>query len=283
MNYRDIEKLKLVLGYIVLIIAVLLTIAPVVWIITTSFKPSLLTFSIPPRLLFKPTMESYRMLLLEGHHAFGVNIWRDAKNSLIIAITTTFMCIILGVLAAYGFSRFKFAGKRALGFFILATRMLPPIGTTIPMFLLMLKLGLLDTRTGLSMAHLALNIPFAVWMLRGFMDEIPSDLDEAAMIDGCTRIGAVFRVILPLIAPGVVATAVFSFLLSWNDFALALVLTGRNARTLPLIVMSFMTEEGIYWGPMAAAATLIIIPPIIFIIFAQKWIARGLTLGAVKG
>jgi ABC-type glycerol-3-phosphate transport system permease component len=120
-------------------------------------------------------------------------------------------------------------------------------------------------------------------MLRGFMDEIPMDLEDAAMIDGCTRLGALFRIVFPLMAPGLAATAVFSFLLSWNDFALALILTNSNAKTLPLIVMSFITEEGILWGPMSAAATLILLPPVLFVIFAQRHLAKGLTMGAVKG
>jgi multiple sugar transport system permease protein len=233
--------------------------------------------------IFHPTLESYEMLFVSGHHAMAFDMKRLFFNSTVVAVVTSIMTLTTSCLAAYSLSRFRFAGRKFLAFLIIATRMLPPIATTVPIFLLMNSLKLVDSHFALIASYTAINIPFAVWMLRGFMDEIPTDLEEAAMIDGCSRLQALVRVTLPLVAPGVAATAVFAFLLAWNDFALALILTNKEAKTLPLIVVSFITEEGILWGPMAAAATLILLPPVVFVVLAQRHLARGLTLGAVKG
>ena len=283
MRLQRTQRIKSAVIYWVLFIAAFINLLPIIWSTLTSFKPPLQTFAIPPVIFFRPTLEGYRMLFFESHHALGVDLWRDAQNSIIVALFTTGLTILIACFAAYSLSRFYFRGKRLVAFTIIATRMLPPIGTIIPIFLFMNFLRLLDTRTALIIAYTALNIPFAVWMLRGFMDELPSTLADAALIDGCSHIGVLRRVFFPLIAPGLIATSVFSFLLSWNDFALALVLTSRNARTLPLLAVSFITEEGILWAPMMAAATLILTPPIVFIILTHRGIAKGLTFGAVKG
>ncbi|QQO10626.1 carbohydrate ABC transporter permease [Breznakiella homolactica] len=269
--------------YCTLILVLTAAIFPIVWVVLTSIKPPAYTFAIPPKWVFTPTFESYRQLFLDGFAALGVDIWLNMSNSIIIGVTSTAATVVISCYAAYGLSRFRFPGRNAMGLLIIATRMLPPVGTMIPFFLLINSLGLLDTRTALILAYTGLNIPFATWMLRGFFDEVPKELDEAAMVDGCNRNRMLWQIILPLIAPGLAATAVFSFLLSWNDFALALVLTSRNAKTLPLIVTSFITDEGISWGPMSAAATVVLIPPIILMLLTQKHIAKGLTMGAVKG
>ncbi|NPV54888.1 MAG: carbohydrate ABC transporter permease [Firmicutes bacterium] len=269
--------------YAILCIASVLSIAPILWTVLTSFKPPIKAFTIPPAFIFRPTLESYKMLFFQGHIALGVDIFHNGRNSIIIALCSTAITIIVAVLGSYALSRFRFKGKRLIAFIIIAVRMLPPIGTIVPMFLLMNKLRLLDTQLSLILAYTALNIPFTTWMLRGFIDELPFELEEAAMIDGCSRVQSLIRVIFPLLGPGLVATSFFSFLLSWNDFALALTLTNRQAITLPMLVMSFITEEGVNWGPMSAAITLIIIPPILFVALCNRWIAKGLTMGAVKG
>lgn len=269
--------------YILLTIVTIVSIFPILWVMLTSIKPPMDTFVIPPKWIFTPTLESYKQLFFDGFAALGVNIWLNLSNSLIIAVVSTVLTIIVSCYAAYGLSRFKFPGREAMALVIIATRMLPPVGTMIPFFLLINSLNLLDTKTALILAYTGLNIPFATWMLRGFFDEVPMELDEAAMVDGCNRNKMLWRILVPLIAPGLAATAVFSFLLSWNDFALALVLTSRNSKTLPLIVTSFITDEGIFWGPMSAAATVVLVPPIILMLLTQKHIAKGLTMGAVKG
>ncbi len=283
MNVLVQRRIRLGAIYIVLIIGALIQSFPILWTFLTSIKPPSATFALPPVLFFRPTLESYDALLFSGQHAMAFDMGQLARNSVIVAVGSTSITIAAAILGAYAISRFKFTGRKFIAFLIIATRMLPPIATAVPIYLLMNDLGMTDTHFALIAAYTAINIPFAVWMLRGFMDEIPIDLEDAAMIDGCTRLGALFRIVFPLMAPGLAATAVFSFLLSWNDFALALILTNSNAKTLPLIVMSFITEEGILWGPMSAAATLILLPPVLFVIFAQRHLAKGLTMGAVKG
>jgi multiple sugar transport system permease protein len=277
------RRLRLGVIYIVLMVGALIQSFPIFWTFLTSIKPPSYTFALPPVLFFKPTLESYDSLLFSGQHAMAFDMGQLARNSLIVATGSTAITISAAILGAYAISRFKFTGRKFIAFLIIATRMLPPIATAVPIYLLINDFGMTDTHIALITAYTAINIPFAVWMLRGFMDEIPIDLEDAAMIDGCSRLGALFRIVFPLMAPGLAATAVFSFLLSWNDFALALILTNSNAKTLPLIVMSFITEEGILWGPMSAAATLILLPPVLFVIFAQRHLAKGLTMGAVKG
>lgn len=256
---------------------------PVAWIVLMSLKAPLDAFALPPKILFLPTLESYRVLLLSGPQALAVDPLASLRNSAIVSVLSTALSIGAAALAGYALARFRFRGRSLIAVGILATRMLPPIATIIPLFLLMLQARLLDTHLGLALAYTALNVPFATWMLRGFIEEIPVEVEEAAAVDGCSRLQALGRVVLPLVAPGLAATTIYAFLLAWNDFALALMLTSRNAKTLPLIVMSFISEEGVQWGPMAAAVVLILLPPLILVTVVQRHLAHGLTLGAVRG
>ena len=283
MHVQRTRKIKIAIFYWVLVVTAFVNLLPVIWSTLTSFKLPLQTFAIPPVIFFRPTLEGYKMLFYETQHALGLHMWKCLTNSTIIALLSTLFTITAACFGAYSLSRFYFKGKRLIAFVIIATRMLPPIGTIVPIFLLMISLGLLDTRWALIMAYTALNIPFAVWMLRGFMDEVPSTLADAALIDGCSEMGVLWWVIFPLVAPGIVATAVFSFLLSWSEFPLALVLTSTKAKTLPLIAVSFVTEQGILWAPMMAAATIALAPPVLFVILTHRGLAKGLTFGAVKG
>jgi multiple sugar transport system permease protein len=269
--------------YLILSVTLVFAVFPIIWVVLTSIKMPTDTFIIPPKWFFIPTFVNYQQLFSNGFAAMGVDIWLNLSNSLIIGVISTMATLVISSYAAYGLSRFNFPGRDLMGLAIIATRMLPPVGTMIPFFLLINSLNLLDTKAALILAYTALNIPFATWMLRGFFDEVPKELDEAAMMDGCTRNKMLWRIMMPLIAPGLAATCVFSFLLSWNDFALAIVLASRNSKTLPLIVTSFITDEGIFWGPMSAAATVVLIPPIVLMLLTQKYIAKGLTMGAVKG
>lgn len=280
---RQREIAKSVVAYTLVTIAAAVSVFPVYWAITMSLRPTLLTFSMPPVFIFRPTLEHYKAALIPGYGNVSFQLSRYLLNSIVVSLVTIGLTIVAGSLAAYALSRFRFRGKNGIAFFILATRMLPPVGTIIPIFLVMLRLNLLDTRISLILAYTALNIPLVTWMLRSFFDEIPVELEEAALVDGCSRGSALLKVVLPLVAPGMAATSVFAFLLSWNEFPLALVLTNRDAMTLPLLAMQFVSDEGIYWGVMAATSTLILIPPIVFVLFAQKYMIRGMTLGAVKG
>ncbi|NPV52467.1 MAG: carbohydrate ABC transporter permease [Firmicutes bacterium] len=256
---------------------------PILWLVLMSIKQPQDTFKLPPVLWFSPTLESYKQLLFRSHYSIGLDFWRLFRNSAISAMVAAALSMFVASLGAYSLSRFYFRGKKLLSFIIIATRMLPPLASAIPLFLFAFRLGMIDTLFILSTVYCVINIPFALWMLRGFMDQVPTELEESAMIDGCTRFGAMLRIVMPLIGPGLGATAIFTFLNSWNDFALALVLTNKNAMTLPLVAMSFITEEGVYWGPMSAAITLIAAPAVLFVIVAQGYLAKGLTMGAVKG
>jgi multiple sugar transport system permease protein len=273
--------------YGLLTIGLVIAVIPIAWTVLTSLKPGRQTFALPPVFLFMPTVESYLALFGRradlGYRAVDINFWFYMKNSLVAAVGSTLLTLVLSSLAAYGLSRFYFRGKRLITFAIVSTRMLPPIGAVVPLFLVMHEVNLLDTHIGLILVYTAFNIPLAVWMLRGFMDELPRELDEAALIDGCSRLGVVARIIMPLIGPGLGATAVFSFLLCWNDFAIAFVLTSRAATTLPVIVLSFIVEEGVMWGQMAAAVTCAMLPAVVLLVLAQRHMVKGLTMGAVKG
>ena len=285
---KAMKKTKKSLGHtiglpLILGISLILVLFPILWTLFTSFKKPLDAMAIPPVFIFKPTLEPYMRALFGGGYIGEIKFFHHALNSIIIAVSSTAISVASGSLAAYSLSRFRFKFSKALGFFIIPTRMLPPIATTIPLYILMNSLGLIDTRLSLILSYSALNVPFATWMLKGFFDEIDSEMDDAALIDGCSRIKILTHVIIPLTIPGLSAASVFSFLLSWNDFALAMVLTHRSASTLPTIINFFETEEGIAFAPICAASILAILPVIIFITFTHKGIMKGLTFGSIKG
>jgi len=204
------------------------------------------------------------------------------KNSTIVVSLTTLISLALGTLAAYGLARFQFPRREDIAFWILSLRMLPPMAVVIPFFLLGRFIGLLDTHILLIIVDLSFNIPFTVWMMRGFIEEIPQEVEEAAWIDGCSRIQGLFRVVFPLILPGIAATAIFCVIQSWNEFALAFFLTSFNARTVPTTVTFFLSVLGVIWGEMAAVGVVATAPVLLFALLVQKYLVRGLTLGALK-
>ena len=238
----------------------------------------------PPKIAFKPTLENYKDLFsFTGRYEGAELVKRYMPNSVFISIVSTILTLMVSTLAAFSISRFHFPGRGFITFGIICTRMFAPIAMAIPLFIMIRKLGLLDTRLALIVVYIGINAPFSIWMLKGFIDEIPETLEDAAMVDGCTKFAALVRVTMPLIAPGVAAVGIFSFLLCWNDFQVAFFLTSQNARTLPLQSLSFLTETGLYWGPMSGFGSVVILPAILFSYYCQKYITRGLTMGAVKG
>lgn len=257
-------------------VIVVLFLAPFVWMVLMSFKTRLQTFAIPPVVFFKPTLENYRDLFARG--VFG----HYFVNSLLTVLASVALSLVIAAPAAYGLARFNFRRKKDVAFWILSIRMAPAIAVVIPYFLIGSLLGILDTRLVLVISYLSFNIPFAVWMLRGFIEEIPVEVDEAAMIDGCSRFGAFVRLILPLTANGLAATSILCIIQSWNEFTFALFLTTTNARTLPTIVTQFLTFQGVVWGEMAAAATITTIPVVAFALLVRKHLITGLTFGATK-
>jgi len=263
--------------YSLIIIAVILSLFPIVYLLITSFKPPQMTFAIPPVWIFTPTLQNYQEVFAGG------TFIKYFFNSLIVALFTTAIALVLGSLAGYGFARFKFKGSAGLRLSSLLPQMLPPITIIIPLYVLFNTLHLIDTRIALITSYLTFSIPLAIWMMTGFFSDVPIEIEESAMIDGCTRGQAFFYILLPMIAPGLVATSILIFIYSWNEFLYAVILTGRNARTLPVTITSFMTNKAILWGRIAAAGSIILIPVLIFAIIAQRFLVRGLSRGAVKG
>ncbi|MGE5583673.1 MAG: carbohydrate ABC transporter permease [Bacillota bacterium] len=248
---------------------------PFFWMLLVSLKTRVLTYD-PSVWFFKPTLENYIAVFKQRHLLFY------ARNSLIVVISTTIISLIIGSMAAYGFARFNFSRKEDWAFWILSLRMLPPMATVIPFFILARLTNLLDTHLILILAYLTFNIPFTVWMMRGFFEEIPKQIEESALVDGCSHWQVLIKILLPLSLPGLTATAIFCIINSWNEFAFALFLTGINARTLPTTVTFFLSITGVIWGEMAAVGVLTALPVLIFAMLVQRYMIRGLTFGAVK-
>lgn len=267
--------------YLLVILAVLSALTPIYWMLTISFKREIDQFALPPIwFFFAPTFEHYSDAFLT--RSFGQYL----INSAIVAVASTFFAMTIGTLAAYALARFKLRYRidRKLSLWILSTRMFPPIVTVVPLFLMMRDLQLLNTHASLVILYTGFNLPFVVWMMRGFFIEVPRELEEAAMVDGDSRLGALRRVLLPLVAPGLAATAVFCLIISWNEFLFALVMTQTDtAMTLPVGIAGRVTQYEIKWGVMSAAGVVAMMPILIFALAVQKYLVRGLSLGAVKG
>jgi multiple sugar transport system permease protein len=260
--------------YVIIGIALIFTLFPFYWMLLTSFQPPNELMQYPPRFVTtSPTLEHWRFALTTR--------WRNLINSLIISASATAIAIVAGLTSGYAFARYRIGGN-SLPFWILSLKFFPPIVSAVPFFLMMNQFRLLDTHIAVIIPHLIITIPFAVWMIKGFVTEVPRELEEAAMIDGCSHLGVIYRITLPLIAPGVVVTALFCFVWSWNDFLFALILTRSRAVTLPVAVAGMREAHGLMWGAVSATATIATMPILIIAIALQKYIVRGLSLGAVK-
>lgn len=274
-------KFPRILLYALIAVAVLVAITPVYWMVTISLKSEVDQFAIPPRWIdFTPTLAHYRDAFVE--RSFG----RYLLTSGVVAVSSTLLAVTIGTLAAYALARLRLPWRldKRLALWILSTRMFPPIVTVIPLFLMMRDIRLLDTTASLIIVYTAFNLPFVVWMMRGFFAELPRELEEAAMVDGDSRLGALVRVILPLVVPGLAATAVFCLIVSWNEFLFALVLTQTDAAmTLPVGIAGRVTQYEIKWGVMSAAGVVAMLPILVFAMAVQRYLVRGLSLGAVKG
>ncbi len=295
-------------GTIVVLYAVL-TIIPLVWIILTSFKSPPDSISYPPKIVFEPTTQGYCNLFTTRSRqtpeyiaalppaqtqcdaiarannmvvAGSSNYIPRFVNSLIIAFGSTVFSVGFGVMAAYAFSRFKIPLKDDILFFILSTRMMPPIAVAIPIYLMYRELGLSDTRLGMILLYTAVNVSLAVWLLKGFIDEIPREYEEAAMVDGYTRLQAFRKVVLPQATTGIVATAIFCLIFAWNEYAFAVLLTSGEAQTAPPFIPIIIGEGGQDWPAVAAGTTLFLIPILVFTVLLRKHLLRGITFGAVR-
>ena len=263
--------------YLVLLLMCFFILAPIFVMFQTSFKVETQIFSVPPIWIFIPTMQNYTDVLVMDHFS------RYLANSLIVGVVSTFFTLTFGGMAAYALVRFRFMGKGVISITTLLLRMLPPAVLAVPVFVIWNEWDMINKRTGLILIYVAINLPFTIWILYGFIAQIPRELEEAAVIDGCNPYQVFFRVVLPLIRPGLAAAAIFTFRIAWNEFILALVLTNRYTRTLPVATSLFLTDYGIQWGKIMAMGTLIALPPLIFTFVAARQIITGLTAGAVKG
>ncbi|MGB3244733.1 MAG: carbohydrate ABC transporter permease [Sulfitobacter sp.] len=298
-------------------IALIIMLTPIYWIAATAFKPRNLATTIPPTVVFtpevspfvklftkrsqlreQPTQEEYdaapwwEQMVFDG----GEKVVRNRKtgevrssgygdrfkNSLIVSIISTVLAVSMGTLTAYGFSRFKVKGEDDWLFFILSTRMLPPVVVAIPMFLMYRVVGLNDTHLGLIILYTAFNLSFAVWIMKGFIDEIPKEYEEAALVDGYTRMQAFFKVVLPEALTGMAATAVFCFITAWNEYAFALIMTNRNAQTAPPYIPSQVGSGLPDWTVIAAGTLLFLIPVAIFTFLLRNHLLRGMSFGAIR-
>ena len=302
------KRQKWLAGLLVITYA-LVTIMPLLWIIATGFKSPEDAIAYPPKVIFQPSLEGYVNLFsartrvttgmaetLPPPETWYDQIARDSgtiivgpsrygqrfMNSIVIGFGSTFLAIVFGTTAAYAFSRFKVPLKDDLLFFILSTRMMPPIAVAIPIFLMFRQLGLNDTRLGMILLYTAVNLSLSVWLLKGFIDEIPFEYEEAALIDGYTRFQAFYKVVLPQAATGIASTAIFCLIFAWNEYAFAVLLTSGTAQTAPPFIPTIIGVGGQDWPAVAAGATLFLIPVMIFTILLRKHLLRGITFGAVR-
>lgn len=270
------KQMTLTFIYAFLIIYIFITLLPYAWLIITSFKTRVDAFSMPPKWIFDPTFSNYKEAFLEK--GFLTNL----RNSLIVTSVSTSLALLIGLPSAYAFSRFKVKGEKALMYYLLGTRFTPVVALALPLYLVMAKVGLLNSYVGIVIAHITFNLPFVVWMMRGFFDMIPKEIDEAAKVDGCSWFYIFTRMALPLSKSGLAATAVFCAVNSWNEFFMALILTGRATATMPVAIPGLLTPQGTIWGQIAAVGTVISVPVLIFAIIVQKNMVKGMTMGAVK-
>jgi multiple sugar transport system permease protein len=299
---------KWIAGILVIAYA-LVAMIPLVWIFLTGFKSPPDSIAYPPKVVFQPTLEGYvnlfttrsrqtpeyieslgsattwydslvreRNMVITGPSRFADRYW----NSIVIGFGSTFLAVFLGTLAAYGFSRFKVPLKDDLMFFILSTRMMPPIAVAIPIFLMYRELGLSDTALGMILLYTAVNLSLSVWLLKGFIDEIPREYEEAALVDGYTRLQAFIKVVLPQMRAGIAATAIFCLIFAWNEYAFALLLTSGEAQTAPPFIPLIIGEGGLDWPAVAAGTTLFLLPVVVFTVLLRNQLLRGITFGAIR-
>jgi multiple sugar transport system permease protein len=272
--------------YTLVIALLILFLFPIFWMITTSFKPPPDILTRPPKWVFEPTLSNYVYAFEERNFAMFI------KNTLIVSLVSTTLVIVLGCLASYSFARYN-PGAGHLMFFILTTRMMPAIAVIIPFFLIFKWIGNtafgealflgLDKQGTLVVCYTVFNLPFAIWLLHSFFQDIPRELEDSARLDGYSRLQVLRRVVLPLAAPGIAVTAIFCLIFSWNEFLFAFLLSRDVASTITVGVATFWTQRGILWGPLSAAATVCVLPMLIFALLLQRYIVRGLTFGAVRG
>ncbi len=244
------------------------------WMILSSLKTNVQATAYPPLWLFRPTLQNYVDVFTKNP------FFSYMVNSTIIAAAAVGIGLVCGLPAAYSMARHR---QAALGFLVLMVRILPGIAFLVPLFVIYRRLGLINTLGGIVLTHIIVVLPLVIWIMAGFFEDIPRELEEAALIDGCSRVGTFVRIVLPLSKPGIVAATILSFIASWNNFIFVLILGGKDTITLPMAVYSFVSFEDVNWGGLTAAATIITVPILVLSLIVQRYLAGGLTMGAVKG
>lgn len=304
---RILRNVRIALSILIAVIGLI----PVFWMGTTAFKSRSDAIAVPPKVFFEPTLEGFvnlltdrsvlnnlrlerekerddlqwydKIALANGQKITGISSYAARlRNSIIIAGLSTIIAVVLGLLAAYSFSRFKVPGENDWLFFILSTRMLPPVVVTIPIFLMYRQLGLHDTHLGLILLYTVFNLSLTVWLLKGFIDEIPREYEEAAMVDGYTRMQAFRKVVLPQAVTGIAATTVFALIFAWNEYAFALMLTTEVARTAPPTIPTILGRGGLEWSSIAAGSLGFLGPVVVVTFVLRRHLLRGVTFGAIR-
>ncbi len=248
---------------------------PIYWIISGAFKQQVDIFQL--KLLFTPTLENFKIIFKSPY-----NLLDKLYNSTVVAFSTVVVAIPLATIAAYSFSRFRLTGERIMFVMILSTQFVPAVVIVLPFFILFRDLGILDTKLSLVLVNLSLIMPFAIWMIKGFIDGIPLDTEEAALVDGSNRIQVIKNVVLPMALPGVITSAIFCFILAWNEFLFAVIITTNKAVTMPVGLSMFHAEEGVLWHLISAAGIMIMLPMFVLATLIQKHFVQGMTMGAVR-
>ena len=282
-----VGRVQQTLVWLVVVLLLIVFLFPIYWIISTSLKGQADVATLPPHLFdFRPTLANY-IAVLQGTTTFQTAVavpdfTADLLHSFVIGIVSTGLALALGTPAAYTLARVAFRGRAAVALSILATRILPPLGILVPIFVLYSHLHLIDTFLGLIVLYLSFSLSLVIWMMRGFIEDIPPALEECAMVDGSGRLGALLRITLPLVAPGLAATAILSLLFNWNEFLFAVTLTSQTARTAPVAASLFLSSHVVVWGNLAAACVLIAGPIFVFSLLVQRQLVHGLVAGAVR-
>lgn len=258
-----------------ILIAMFVMLTPIVWIFLAAFKSHVDVYQL--KMFFTPTLENFS-IVFDDPYRLGQKLF----NSTIVALVSVVIAIPIATLAAYSFSRFSMKGETVMLVVILATQFVPAVVIILPFFVMFRDVGLLDTRLGLILVNLAIVMPFAIWMIKGFIDGIPMDTEEAAMVDGSSRLQVIRNIVLPMAAPGLVTSAIFCFIIAWNEFLFALILTNKHAVTLPIGLALFKGEEGDLWNLLSAAGIIIMAPMFVLALMIRKYFVQGMTMGAVR-
>ncbi len=275
MTGKQKKRLMNALQVTLILIAIFIMLVPILWIFLAAFKNHIDVFQL--KLLFTPTLENFKSVFAPPYY-----LGRKLVNSTIVALITVLIAIPAATTAAYAFSRFRMVGETAMLVTVLATQFLPAVVIILPFFVMFRDLGLLDTRLGLIIVNLAIVMPFAIWMIKGFIDGIPIDTEEAAMVDGSSRIQVIRNIVLPMAAPGLLTAGIFCFIISWNEFLFALILTNKDSVTLPIGLALFKAEEGDLWNLLSAAGIIIMVPMFILALIIRNYFVQGMTMGAVR-